>query len=73
MQAIAVNSGICHNSCIMLQVRLTHDISHENIVKFYEWYETSSHLWMIVELCTGKNTNYIPLNSKEICVIQRIL
>jgi len=28
-------------------------MSHDNIVKFYEWYETSNHLWMIVELCTG--------------------
>ncbi|CAK8696805.1 serine/threonine-protein kinase ULK4-like isoform X2 [Clavelina lepadiformis] len=34
-------------------VRLVHEIEHENIVKFYEWYETSNHLWMVVELCTG--------------------
>ncbi|XP_023999838.2 serine/threonine-protein kinase ULK4-like [Salvelinus sp. IW2-2015] len=34
-------------------VRLTHDIKHENVVTFYEWYETSSHLWLVVELCTG--------------------
>ncbi|KAF3840085.1 hypothetical protein F7725_018802 [Dissostichus mawsoni] len=24
-----------------------------NIVSFYEWYETSNHLWLVVELCTG--------------------
>ncbi|XP_013396898.1 serine/threonine-protein kinase ULK4 [Lingula anatina] len=34
-------------------VRLTNEISHKNIVKFYEWYETSNHLWLVVELCTG--------------------
>uniref|UniRef100_A0A8C7J1K9 Unc-51 like kinase 4 n=1 Tax=Oncorhynchus kisutch TaxID=8019 RepID=A0A8C7J1K9_ONCKI len=34
-------------------VRLTHDIKHENVVTFYEWYETSNHLWLVVELCTG--------------------
>ncbi|XP_072572821.1 serine/threonine-protein kinase ULK4 isoform X2 [Paramormyrops kingsleyae] len=34
-------------------VRLTHDMKHENIVSFYEWYETSNHLWLVVELCTG--------------------
>ena len=28
-------------------------MTHENIVKFYEWYETSNHLWLVVELCTG--------------------
>nr|XP_020452545.1 serine/threonine-protein kinase ULK4 isoform X2 [Monopterus albus] len=34
-------------------VRLSHDLDHENIVSFYEWYETSNHLWLVVELCTG--------------------
>ncbi|KAL6091734.1 hypothetical protein STEG23_019534, partial [Scotinomys teguina] len=36
-----------------LRVRLTHEIKHKNIVTFHEWYETSNHLWMVVELCTG--------------------
>jgi serine/threonine-protein kinase ULK4 len=34
-------------------VRLTYEIVHKNVVKFYEWYETSNHLWLVVELCTG--------------------
>ncbi|XP_059246709.1 serine/threonine-protein kinase ULK4 isoform X3 [Mustela nigripes] len=34
-------------------VRLTHEIKHKNIVTFHEWYETSNHLWLVVELCTG--------------------
>ncbi|KAF3691645.1 Serine/threonine-protein kinase ULK4 [Channa argus] len=34
-------------------VRLSHDVDHQNIVTFYEWYETSNHLWLVVELCTG--------------------
>jgi serine/threonine-protein kinase ULK4 len=36
-------------------VRLTHELSHDNIVTFYEWYETTNHIWMIMELCTGQN------------------
>lgn len=32
---------------------MTHDISHPNVVQFHEWYETSNHLWLVVELCTG--------------------
>lgn len=35
-------------------VRLTHELSHDNVVTFYEWYETTNHIWMIVELCTGQ-------------------
>ncbi|NXP57033.1 ULK4 kinase, partial [Chloropsis cyanopogon] len=34
-------------------VRLTQGLTHKNIVTFYEWYETSNHLWVVVELCTG--------------------
>ncbi|XP_017329549.1 serine/threonine-protein kinase ULK4 isoform X5 [Ictalurus punctatus] len=34
-------------------VRLTYDMKHNNVVSFYEWYETSNHLWLVVELCTG--------------------
>ena len=43
-----------NTNLLNLQVRLVHEIEHENIVKFYEWYETSNHLWMVVELCTGE-------------------
>ncbi|XP_051920696.1 serine/threonine-protein kinase ULK4 isoform X2 [Hippocampus zosterae] len=34
-------------------VRLSQDLDHPNIVRFYEWYETRKHLWVVVELCTG--------------------
>ncbi|KAM9308215.1 serine/threonine-protein kinase ULK4 [Gastrophryne carolinensis] len=34
-------------------VRLTHHIKHKNVVTFHEWYETSNHLWLVIELCTG--------------------
>ncbi|XP_054451851.1 serine/threonine-protein kinase ULK4 [Pteronotus mesoamericanus] len=48
---------LCTDKCkrpeITNWVRLTHEIKHQNIVTFYEWYETSNHLWLVVELCTG--------------------
>ncbi|EDO33899.1 predicted protein [Nematostella vectensis] len=47
----------CVDKCKRLElqniVRLTHELQHENIVLFHEWYETTNHIWMVVELCTG--------------------
>ncbi|XP_064646752.1 serine/threonine-protein kinase ULK4-like [Lineus longissimus] len=43
----------CKRAYITNRVRLTHEIRHTNIVDFHEWYETSNHLWLVVELCTG--------------------
>nr|XP_021522294.1 serine/threonine-protein kinase ULK4 [Aotus nancymaae] len=48
---------LCTDKCkrpeITNWVRLTHEIKHKNVVTFHEWYETSNHLWLVVELCTG--------------------
>jgi serine/threonine-protein kinase ULK4 len=43
---------------------MTHDISHGNVVKFYEWYETSNHLWLVVELCTGGSLEMLTQQDK---------
>ncbi|KAF5403153.1 Serine/threonine-protein kinase ULK4 [Paragonimus heterotremus] len=34
-------------------VRFVHVLKHPNILQFHEWYETSNHLWLVMELCTG--------------------
>ena len=34
-------------------MKLLHSISHPNILKFHAWYETSKHLWIILEYCVG--------------------
>uniref|UniRef100_A0A3B5KJH5 Protein kinase domain-containing protein n=1 Tax=Takifugu rubripes TaxID=31033 RepID=A0A3B5KJH5_TAKRU len=36
-------------------VHICSKLHHPNIVSFYEWYETNSHLWCVVELCTGQS------------------
>ena len=35
------------------QVRTMHALDHENILKFFAWYETQNHLWLVLEYCVG--------------------
>ena len=30
-----------------------HALDHANVLKFYAWYETTNHLWLILEYCVG--------------------
>lgn len=45
---------------------MTHDIANQNVVKFYEWYETSNHLWLVVELCTGGSLETLVAQDKHL-------
>ena len=45
-------------------VRISHNLCHKNVVQFYEWYETSNHLWLVVELCSGITLESILLQDK---------
>ncbi|XP_030065229.1 serine/threonine-protein kinase ULK4 [Microcaecilia unicolor] len=47
-------------------VRLTHDIRHKNVVTFHEWYETSNHLWLVVELCTGGSLEMVIAQDEQL-------
>jgi serine/threonine-protein kinase ULK4 len=38
---------------LMNEVKIFHNLSHRNILQFYNWYETRNHLWIIFEYCSG--------------------
>ncbi|XP_074844337.1 serine/threonine-protein kinase ULK4 [Carettochelys insculpta] len=56
----------CKRAEITNWVRLTHEIRHTNIVTFHEWYETSNHLWLVVELCTGGSLEMVILQDEHL-------
>ncbi|CAM4515872.1 unnamed protein product [Lepidochelys olivacea] len=56
----------CKRAEITNWVRLTHEIRHKNIVTFHEWYETSNHLWLVVELCTGGSLEMVIAQDEQL-------
>ncbi|XP_009405546.2 serine/threonine-protein kinase RUNKEL [Musa acuminata AAA Group] len=57
-------------SKILQEVRMLHSLSHPNVLRFYSWYETSAHLWLVLEYCVGgdilallKQDGQLPENS----------
>lgn len=29
------------------------ELVHVNVLRVFNWYETTNHLWLVMELCTG--------------------
>ena len=38
---------------ILHEVQIMYRLKHHNCLKFFNWYETRNHIWLILEYCTG--------------------
>ncbi|GBG30722.1 Serine/threonine-protein kinase RUNKEL [Hondaea fermentalgiana] len=38
---------------VLQEVRVQHKLNHPNCLRFFKWYETRHHIWLILEFATG--------------------
>ncbi len=38
---------------VLQEVRAMHALAHPAVLAFHAWYETSNHLWLVLEYCVG--------------------
>jgi len=35
-----------------------YELDHPHVMKFREWYETTNHLWLVMDLCDGMKKKF---------------
>jgi serine/threonine-protein kinase ULK4 len=67
IEYLAVKSVEKHRrNKILNEVRIMHTLDHENILKFFNWYETKNHLWIIFEYCPGGSLQALIEQDKKV-------
>ena len=67
IEYLAVKSVEKHRrNKILNEVRIMHTLDHENILKFFNWYETKNHLWIIFEYCPGGSLQSLIEQDKKV-------
>ncbi len=51
---------------VLQEVRTMHALQHSNILRFYAWYETTNHLWLILEFCVGGDLTSLLAKDKRL-------
>lgn len=40
---------------VLNEAKILKELEHKNIIKYYNWYETRNHFWVIYEYLGGTN------------------
>eukprot|EP01135_Chromosphaera_perkinsii_P005742 Nk52_evm42s359 gene=Nk52_evmTU42s359 len=48
------------------EIAILHDLKNANVLKFYAWYETHSHIWVIEDFITGMSLREILNEDKQL-------
>jgi serine/threonine-protein kinase ULK4 len=50
-------------------VRIFHNLKNRHVLKFFNWYETRNHLWIIFEYCAGGDLFQLIEQEKKVKMI----
>jgi serine/threonine-protein kinase ULK4 len=48
------------------EVKAMYSLDHPNVVKFFSWYETTNHIWVIIEHCSGGDLKTLLTQDKKL-------
>nr|CCA14885.1 serine/threonine protein kinase putative [Albugo laibachii Nc14] len=51
---------------ILNEVQLLHKLQSPHVVKFYNWYESQNHIWLILEYCIGGDLSSVLAQDKSL-------
>mmetsp|Transcript_8898 Transcript_8898/g.16726 ORF Transcript_8898/g.16726 Transcript_8898/m.16726 type:complete len:1557 (-) Transcript_8898:1429-6099(-) len=51
---------------VLHEVRMMFKLDHPNCLRFYKWYETRHHIWLILEYCTGGSLKELLQHDKKL-------
>lgn len=55
-----------HKQKVFNEVKILSLLDHPNTMKFYNWYETNNHYWIILEYCSGGDLLSLLLTDKKL-------
>ncbi len=56
---------------VLNEVKIINNLNHPNVIKFFNWYETRNHFWIIFEYCSGGDLLTLVEQDKSVINLKR--